>query len=240
MTNKRKQTEELVLSTLKKMEPSATNHDRYKERFSKMSDTEFDNFMKEIRDGKRKLNFLVPNMKVTLHQADLLDAADYVGAEVETKVVFTDPITGMKYTSPYSIMILKLPVRRTRQFLKHGISVPESDGKVDMITGQVVKPDQASRFSNVEMQLLYGRGMTNTITEFMKIRGGDIPAYANYKQQLEETGEFSLSTLDPNTVPRSTLTMELILKCMCLDNNLVDGAVVEDDPSGSLRVGLHQ
>lgn len=240
MNSKRKKVEELILSTVKKMEPGATNYDRYKERFNKMSDLEFDRFMKELKDKKRKLQFIAPNMKVVLQQSDLLAAADHIGAEVETRITFTDPITGMKYTSPYSVLFLKLPVRRTRQFLKHGISVPEGDSKVDMITGQVIKPDQASRFSNVEMQLLYGRKMTNTITEFMKVRGGDIPAYANYNQQLEETGEFSLATLNPNTVPRSTMTTELLLKCMCLDNNLVDGSMIEDDPSGSLRVGLRK
>lgn len=236
MTPNRKKAEELIIATVKTMEPAGTNADRYKAIFAQMSDKEFDQFMKELRDGKRKLIFYAPNMKVILRQADLVAAAEAVGAELFTKLTFTDPVTGIKYQSPDKIMVLKLPIRRTRQYNKHGISVPDSDSRVDMTTGQVIKPDQASRFSFIEMQLLYGRGMTSTIQEFMKVRGGDIPAYAQFKQSLQETGEFSLASLDPNTVPRSTMTTSLLFKCMGIDTNLVEGTVDRDHETHSLRI----
>lgn len=236
MTPKRKKVEELILSTMKTMEPGGTNHDRYKKMFESMSDADFDKYMKDIKAKKKKLPFYAPNMKVILKQADLIKAADAIKAEIFTKLIFRDPVTGLPYRTPNEVMVLKLPVRRTRQYLKHGISVPEGDSKVDMLTGQVIKPDQASRFSFIEMQLLYGRGMTNVITEFMKVRGGDIPAYAQLKQSLEETGEFSLASLDPNTIPRSTMTTDLLFKCMCIDSNLVDRGIDVDTDTHSLRV----
>lgn len=240
MTPKRQKAEELILTTMKLMEPGGTNHDRYKAKFAAMSDVEFDKYMKDIRDNKKTLSFFAPNMKIILRQTDLLKAADHVKAEVFTKLTFYDQVTGLAYQPDNLIMVLRLPVRRTRQTLKHGISVPEGDSKVDMLTGQVAKPDQASRFSFIEMQLLYGRGMTNTITEFMKVRGGDIPAYAQFKQSLEETGEFSLAALDPNTVPRSTMTTNLLFKCMCIDSNLVDTEIDTNNETHSLRVKASQ
>lgn len=221
MTPKRKKAEEYILKIMKEMEPGGTNHNRYKEMFASMSDKDFDAYMHDLKAGKKKLICYAPNMKVTLQSPDLLKAAKTVDAELFTKVTFHDEVTGLKYTTPDEILILKLPIRRTRQYLKHGISVPDSDSKIDALTGQVIKPDQASRFSFVEMQILYGRGMTNTITEFMKVRGGDIHAYAQFKQSLEEMGECQLQSLDPDTLPRCVMTTSLLLKSMCIDNNLV-------------------
>ena len=57
--------------------------------------------------------------------------------------------------------------------------------------------------------------------EFLKVRGGDIHAFAAFKQQLEENGSCRTSSLDPNTIPRSAVTMSSILKSMYIDNNLV-------------------
>ncbi len=222
MNDKRKKAEEMILKTVELMEPKGTNRDRYKAIFSKMNDKEFDKFIGEVVDGTRKLDFYAPNMQVVLRQEDLFKAADYIGAEIFSRITFTDPVTKLKYTPEPECLVLDLPIRRVRQYLQHGISVPESDRRIDSMTGQVMKPDQSSKCSFVEMQILYGRGMTETIKEFMKVRGGDIHAYTSFKQSCEETGSFRQSSLDENTLVRSTLITSLILKCMGLDNNFVD------------------
>lgn len=224
MNPKRKQVEELILKTVKTMEPKGTNYERYKKIFSEMSDAKFESYIKEIKDGRRKLTFLAPNMEVVLQQEDLMKAAVDLDVEFYSRLTFTDEVTGMKYTSPHKAIVLMLPIRRTRQYLHHGISVPDSDTHIEAISGQVTKPDQSSKFSFPEMQLLYGRGMTNTIVEFMKIRGGDINAYANFKQQLEETGHCSQQSLDSDTMARTVKITSLVLKCMGLGNNFVPEA----------------
>ena len=43
-----------------------------------------------------------------------------------------------------------------------------------------------------------------------------------FKQQLEESGSAKIESLDPNTLPRSTIVMNAILKAMYFDNNLVE------------------
>ncbi len=128
----------------------------------------------------------------------------------------------MWYTSPHRYLILRLPIRRAKQFLDHKLSVADSDKKLDSLTGQVSKPDKASTISYVEAQLLYARGLEHTLNEFVKVRGGDIHALSNFKQQLEEGGSAKLSSLDPNSLPRSTLIMNRILKCMYIDNNIIE------------------
>ena len=224
---KRVKIERMILDTVKLMEPGGTNYERYKQLFASMDDKAFTKFITEIKEGKRKLTFLAPNMKVVLKQKDLVNAADTLGAEIFSRITYEDPVTGITYTTPQECIVLNLPVRRTRQFLQHGLSVPEGDSRIDSLTGQVMKPDQASKFSFVELQLLRGRGMSATIKEFMKIRGGDIPAYSSYKQQLEETGTFSQESLDPNTMPRTVMVLHTALRCMGIGNNFV-----EQNPGG--------
>lgn len=224
---KRLKIERMILDTVKLMEPGGTNYELYKQKFASMDDKAFEKFMTEIKDGKRKLPFMMPNMKVVLQQKDLVKAADACGAEIFSKITYEDPVTGITYTTPHECIVLNLPVRRTRQFLQHGLSVPEGDSRVDSLTGQVMKPDQASKFSFVEMQLLRGRGMDATIREFMKIRGGDLDAYASYKQQLEETGTFSQESLNPNSMPRTVMVLHTALRCMGIGNNFV-----EQNPGG--------
>jgi len=221
MTPKRQKVEAYILKYFKKMEPSGYNEKRYKEMFAQMSDEQFHEWMIGFRDKKTKLAFYTPNLKVVLNVANLRDTAKELGIKLFEKMVITDKVTGLRYLTNQEYFIIRLPVRRTRQFLMHKLSVPESDKRLDALTGQVTKPDKASSISFVEAQFLHGRGLDRTILEFMKVRGGDIHAYAQFKQQLEETGIGSMDSLDENTVARSAVTLSTILKGMLLDNNFV-------------------
>lgn len=221
MTPKRKQVEEYINKVMLLMEPNGVNAKRYKDMFSKMSDTDFDKFMKDIRDKKRKLVIYIPNLKVVLQMEDLYKACDFTGAIVFEPITIHDEQTGMEYTTPNEFPILRMPVRRLKQFQAHKMSIPEGDKRTDILTGQLVKPDAAGKFSFPEMQVMHGRGLDDVIIEFMKLRGGDLHAYATMKQTLEETGEFSQKSLPDDSISRSAMTMGLILKCMLIGNNFV-------------------
>lgn len=221
MTDKRKTIQDKILKTMKTMDPSLSNYKRYEEMFNSMDDKQFDRYMQDIKTGKVKISLFVPNMKVFIKQEDLLKAADDLGLELFERLRFKDKATGKYFLTPNKYLITKLPVRRTRQFLMHKLSVAENDKKLDALTGQVTSNDKASSLSYPEAQLMYARGLNKSLIEFMKVRGGDIHAFATFKQQLEESGEATLGSLDPNTIPRSAVIMSAILKSMYFDNNLV-------------------
>lgn len=221
--NSRKLAEEHILKTITLMDPSGFNTEKYKKFFSSMSDTQFDDYMKKLRDKKVKLTIYAPNLKVFLKNADLLKAANSLNLKLFERLKLKDEITGTEYITPHKYLVLKLPVRRARQFLMHKLSVAESDKKIDVLTGQVTKPDQASSISFVEAELLHSRGLDSTLLEFMKVRGGDIHAFASMKQQLEDNGEVHLASIDQASVPRSAIVMKIVLQCMYLDNNFVEG-----------------
>jgi hypothetical protein len=222
MNEKRKKVEDYIYKIFTLMEPGKTNVERIKSLFAAMDDTAFNKWMQSIKDKKRQLVFYAPNLKVNLLIKDLLAAAKACNCICEEQLVLKDDITNLEYTPPNTFMVLRLPIRRTRQYLMHKLSISEDDKKIDALTGQVTQESKSSKLSGIEAQLLYGRGLTETITEFYKVRGGDIPAYANFKQQIAETGQASMTALDPNTVPRSTMTVGLMLTCMHIDNNFVE------------------
>jgi hypothetical protein len=212
-----------ILKTIKLMDPSGFNNKRYEKFFSDMSDAQFDAYMKQLKAKKVKLVIYAPNLKVFLKNKDLLAAADHLKLKLFERLRMVDESTGKPYMTRHEYLVLRLPVRRARQFLMHKLSVAESDKKIDALTGQVTKPDQASSISFVETQLLGARGLDKTLLEFVKVRGGDVHSFASFKQQLEDNGEAILGSLDPSSVPRSAVVMGVILRCMFLDNNLVEG-----------------
>lgn len=223
MIEKRQKIQDKIIKVIDTLDPSLYNHKRYEDLFSSMPDQKFTQYMKDLGDKKTKLMLFTPNMKIFIQQEDCVKAAELLGLKLFERLRFVDKVTGKSYLTPYEYLVVVLPVRRTRQFLMHKLSVAESDKKLDALTGQVTKPDKASALSLPEAQLLYARGLNHTLTEFMKVRGGDIHAFSNFKQQLEENGQVQLESLDPNTISRSTVTMSVVLKCMGFDNNFIPG-----------------
>lgn len=222
-SSKRKAVETKILKVVKTMDPSGTNHTRYKEMFSKMSDKEFHKLMEDMRDGKAHLYMLFPNMEVQMKMDSFLKAADLIGLAITERLRRFDSLTGKTYVTPHEYLLLDLPVRRARQFLKGKSAMSESNTRVDALTGQVVKPDRASALSYIEMQLLYSKGLDRTITEFSKVRGGDIVGGAQFNQQLDEAGQASLNAISEGTVTQSSITTATLLTSLMFDHNLVEG-----------------
>lgn len=220
ISNKKKQILDYICKVVDTIDHSKSNSKRYKELIEKMSDKEFDDFMKKMKSGEFQLHMTMPNMKSHMDASDLFKAADLVGAKIFHKVWMTDPDTGRKYLTNKEYPVLKVPVRRQQQFLDKKLSVPESDKKIDPLTGQVTMDDKSAALSNPEIQILYSRGLETTLLELIKVRGGDIHAYGEFKRQMEETGEGELNVIDLNSRTRSSVIAGVFIKGMHLENNM--------------------
>lgn len=218
--SERKFIEEWIIKYINKIEPSGANGDRYRKIFSKMNNTEFDGFMIDMRDRKRKMELYVPNMKITLRIANLKKVAKELDILLEEQLEIYDPATKRYIRTPHKYIVIYGPVRRTKQFLYDKISIPESDTTTDLLTGQVVKPDKGSTISLVELQIILDKNLVDSATELMRIRGGDIHAYATFKSSLEEKGSVSLSDIDASSRVRSSVIAGTYFYAMHIDNNI--------------------
>lgn len=218
MNNKRKAAQDKILSIVNAMDHSGANNEYYTKLFDSLSDKEFDDYMKRIRDKKDILPFYAANMVQHVKVKDLIKVAKSINLKLFERIRLYDPVTDSFYYTPREQMIVQLPVRKMSQFIDHKLSVAEGDSKIDTLSGQVCKPDQAGSISQIEIQTLYARGLKNTIRELAKFRGGDVVAFADFKRELEEQGATSIGK-DTGSVVRSAVTLDTLFSGMHIESN---------------------
>ncbi len=218
--DKRKRITEYIVKVMNTLDPSGDNGKRYTTFLGKMSDNEFITFMDYLSKKKTAINIVMPNMKKTLRIPDIIKALHVVDLNVYHKLWLQDRTTGRKYLTNEKYLVLQLPIRRAQQEVDKKLSVPSRDQKIDALTGQVTGPDKACALSSPEIQSLNTRGLEATLNELVRVRGGDINAYGDFKRQLEETGGAELNTLDPRTRTRASVIAGVYLTAMLFDNNL--------------------
>ena len=221
VASKRAAIEKMIYDTVQLMDPSGDNTTRWKNIFAKMDDKQFAEFMEHLAKKECQLNIVMPNMKKVPKIPDLLKAADKVGLKLAHRLWLPDKTRpGKRYLTNESYLVLELPIRRAQQEWDKKLQVPSRDTHVDALTGQVIMDDRACHLSTPEIQSLSTRGLDATLTELVKVRGGDVVAYGDFKRQLEESGEARLESLDPRTRARSGILAKVLLQSMMLDNNL--------------------
>ena len=220
MNAKRKKVEAYILKLMSDIDDTGANKKRYKETFAKMSDKQFDDYMKAIRDGKTNLFMYFENGKDTFTMNDIIALAEKRKVSVFEKLNLYDDILDRWYESEYKAMILNVSIRRLSQYIAHKISLPESDTRVNPVTGQVFASDKGATMSMIETAVLGSKGLTTTATELVKVRGGDTMAYQSAKNQMETTGKLTLNTLPMENRPRSAITAKVYLSALGIDSNI--------------------
>ena len=215
---KRKEITDLILKTLITMEPEGTNRDLYEQKLSKMTNKEFETYIKAIKDKKQKLNIYIPNIKTTLKTDDLLKAGDQLSINFFKKIKLFDDISKRYIELPNEYLNIKVPVKRVKQHLTNKMSIPSSDKKVSNITEQILKPDKSSAISQIEMQTLLSKGLTHTAREMFSIRGGNQERYNAMKNELFTSGTSNIGT-SSSRAEASNVT-NIYLKACHIDNNL--------------------
>lgn len=217
---KRQRVEALILETITTLDPSGANTKRYRTLFESWSDTQFRSFMVGMREGRIKLVLYVPNLKINLKLKDIFAAAHALDLTLFERLRLWDSTTQRYYVTPQEYPVLQLPVRRLKQYLMSKISVPESDTKIDAFSGQVTRPDKGASISAVEMQTILSKGLKTSISELIRIRGGDIAAYSEFKSQLIDTGAASMNMVSGDSRARSSVILGTYLRAAHVGNNL--------------------
>lgn len=220
-STKRQKIEKMIYDVVQMIDPSGDNTKRWKDIFGAMNDKQFAEFMGHLEKKECQLNVVMPNMKKTPKIPDLVKAAEKVGLKLSHRLWLPDRTKpGKKYLTNESYLILELPIRRAQQEWDKKLQVPSRDTHVDALTGQVILDDRACHLSAPEIQSLSTRRLDKTLQEFVRVRGGDINAYGDFKRQMEEGGSASLATLDPRTRARAGTLSNILLLSMMIENNL--------------------
>lgn len=210
------------LELVGKIYPDKPTLDRIEAMLKGKSDRQFEQFMKDLRDGHQVINLTVPNLsKVKLSVKRNIGVAKELGYDFFQHLSLKDPATGLQITTPEKYMVLRLPVRRQSQHLVKKMSVAEDNDTRDDLTGQPTGKSKSSTLSGPELQVLYALGLDSSIEELIKVRGGDEAAFNMMNKQVESSGTFSLeTTAKAGGKVRSTETLSALLKGCHLNNNL--------------------
>lgn len=221
MGNRKAATAEL-LKCIDMLLPGSENAKLYEERLSKLTDEEFEDYMRKLESGEEILSLIAPNLsknKISLERN--LKVAEKLGVKLFERLWLTDPVTGREYLTPVEYLIVDLPMRRQQQLLIKKIAIPEDNRHIDEMTGQPTGPSKGASLSFPELQVLSAQGMDRSIEELIKFRGGDIKAFLAMNRQIIETGGVSQDAIKRTpTKVKSTETLSTLLKAAHLDNTL--------------------
>ena len=209
-----------VTACMDLIDPTKENSKRFADFVGPMSDKELAQYIQNLKDHKCHIDIVMPNMKKHLQLNDVFAAAHKIDCKLFQRVWFYDMTTGKEFLSTEELPVFRLSVRRQEQMLDKKLSVPDGASKNDALTGQVTGDDAAGGFSMPEIQIMYSKGFKNVLKEFVKVRGGDVHAFADFERQLEEQGDGSMDQIKVNSRARSGAVLGTWLEAIHLDNNI--------------------
>ena len=196
MAGNRKKTQEFLLQYILKISQDPQNHQRYKKLFEAMSDKEFDQYMKDMRDGKKFTVVIAPNFaKDRPTVENNLEVATELGHNFFQKLWIEGKEDTPTYLTPIPFLVVDIPVRRAAQSLQKKISVPDNMKVIDTLTGQPTGASQGAKISYPELQVCVAMGLDKSMLELMKYRGGDVKGYAALRAFTSNYGQASLNNL---------------------------------------------
>lgn len=222
MNDKRKATEDFIISNIDHILPGSQNKQFYKDLFASMDDAQFDQWMQDLRDKKMHLCLIAPNGgKQTISIERNLAHGKKLGYNFFQRVWIGGTGDRPTYLTPVPYMILLLPLRRQGQLLVKKISIPQDNRSVDDLTGQPTGASKGSKISAPEGQVMAANQLDECLNEFWKFRGGDTRGFDAMNKTLSKTGTVSLKQIQQYASGvESTKTLKTILSGMHLKSTL--------------------
>ncbi len=222
MADNRKATEQYIINSINELLPDKSNEPIYRNFFSKLSDIAFKQYIKDLSTGEKFLVVICPNLdKQQLSVERNLKLGKKLGIEFFQRIWFPATENNPSYLSPIPYLVLDLPIRRQSQMLDKKISIPEDQHTVDTFTGQPAGKSAGAKINYTELQVLSAMGLDNSITELIKMRGGDEGGYRALSMSLKKTGHVDLDVVKQySTGVQSTRTLKTFLTGAHLQNTL--------------------
>ena len=187
-----------------------------------LSDKAFEAYVRHLEATGDCIPIIVPNLsKDRIDIKRNLEVGKRLGYNFFQHLILTDPISGLTYKTPIKYLMLQLPFRRQQQMLEEKSSIPDTNRRVDDLTGQPTGPSKGSSMTYPEVQVLRSQGALRALEEMIKYRGGDTKGFQAMNRQIMDSGGVSLDQLRKTpTMVKSTETLHTYLTAMHLDNNL--------------------
>ena len=174
MNEKRIKAQKQILEFMKDIDPTGNNYELWKMKLNKMTDSDFDKFMKNIHNDCKKNHLEVQLDQSSKNGYDMLNMdhieklAKKYGIKLREYVIFRhlnkdDPDHPFVTATPVPVVVMY--IRKMQQMVqKKNFSAGNID-VVNPLTGQVTGDSASSKITNPETQVLISLGMKDTLKE---------------------------------------------------------------------------
>lgn len=239
MSDKRKKVIDFIVKGVGDIRANSKfNKDLLRDKLERMTDKEFSIYMEglkpkaELKEGEVKstIPFYLPNLapdKISIKR--MFSLVRGLNRSLTNRLVITDPKTNVRYLTPHEYPTLDTLVRRQAQTSYKKASIPGVTQQLDDMTGQPTALSKGSRVSSPELRFMDSRGLVNTQTELVHVRGGAKSAYREMTRKLFEDGEVSLDQLKGLGHAKSAEVLSAFMNAQHLGNNILPNTKVPED-----------
>lgn len=208
------------------LDPSGANSKLYHEKFDKMSDSQFDAYMKKfLNDDKQNLYLEIIEYERDLKIEDVEECAKKIGVPL-FEYVAMPYLTGDKD----NVVVTKAPVavgyiheKRMPQTLMKKSHASIKIDKRNPKTGQVVGDDKNARNSDSEVYSLATLGATKFLKESLGPRADDMKAKNEMYAEIAKNGYVSLDDLSDDPSSKVALnTFDMYFLMQGLRTNMIE------------------
>ena len=211
---------------MNKLDPSGANSKLYHEKFDKMSDNQFDSYIKRFfEDDKQNFYLEIVEYERDLTMEEINACAEMMGVPLYERIAMPY-LTGDKenvLVSKSEVPVGYIHEKRMPQTLMKKSAASIKIDKRNPKTGQVVGEDKNARNSDSEVYSLATLGAMNALREFMGSRSDDMKAKNEMYAAIAKNGYVSLEELSDSPENKIALnTFDVYFLMQGLRTNMVD------------------
>lgn len=241
----RKEVEDMIYTTLSKLEVSGMNAEMYKKKLSALSDKDFLDYFKKMKNNE-DFNFYVEidlygKNEITLESIE--KAAAYLKVPLEEYVYIKHKSPdGTPIRSAYKVPVMYVHMKRMQQLLSKKVksNVDIGSGNVrSRITGSLNSTNKSGRFTDMDSFALTsittdtgvidpetGRVMSPIMQEVLGARADNLKAKSKMLQDISLFGHSKSSSSDTNDIGRAVRALDIFMLGAGLKTDLVTKSLV--------------
>lgn len=211
MNKKRKAVEEMILSTVKKLDKTNTIYNYYNEFFNSMDDKQFNSFMLDLKNKKSALLFETDQDRNPFNLKDVESALNNINESLEEYVYFKHMNPGGEPTrTPTKCIVINICEKRMQQHVSKKNGISTSNTERNPISGTVTGSDKNGILSDVEVTGLTVHGSKYIAKELLGVRADHMRDKEVAMQNISRNGYFSLSDLPDKLEDKTALHVLMV------------------------------
>lgn len=213
-------------SILNTLDPSGANSKLYHEKFDKMSDNQFDSYIKRFfEDDKQNFYLEIVEYERDLTMENINACAEMMEVPLYERIALPYLSHDKENTivSPYPVAVGYIHEKRMPQTLMKKSAASIKIDNRNPKTGQVVGDDKNARNSDSEVYSLATLGAMNALKEFMSARADDTKSKNEMYAAIAKNGFVSLEELSDDPYSKIGLnTFDVYFLMQGLRTNMID------------------